>query len=85
MISGSSASGSEKAKRTERTPVCSTLATFCQAFRYLGRPFSESVCIDQITSSTVTGLPSENRASGRSVNSTHSRFGPVSMVSASRP
>ena len=85
MISGSSASGSAKAKRTDRSPVCSTLATFSQAFRYLGSPCSASVCIDQITSSTVTGLPSEKRASGRSVNSTHSRSGPVSTNSASRP
>ena len=85
MISGSSLSAASKVKRTDRSPVCSTLATFSQAFRYLGRPFSASVCIDQITSSTVTGEPSENFASGRSVNSTHSRSGPVSIDSASSP
>ena len=85
MISGSSLSAALKVKRTDRSPVCSMLATFCQAFRYLGRPFSASVSIDQITSSTVTGLPSENLASGRSVNSTQSRSGPVSINSASSP
>jgi 3-hydroxybutyrate dehydrogenase len=40
---------------------------------------------DQITSSTVTGVPSENRASGRRENSTQSRSGPVSIDSASNP
>ena len=41
--------------------------------------------IGTLRASTVTGLPSENRASGRKVNSTHSRFGPVSIVSANSP
>ena len=85
MISGSSLSAAAKVKRIDRSPVCSTSATFSQAFRYLGSPSSASVCIDHTTSSTVTGDPSENVASGRSVNSTHSRSGPVSIDSARSP
>src|SRR5881409_2064556 len=38
-----------------------------------------------MTSSTVMGLPSWKRASGRSVKATHERSGGVSMVSATRP
>ena len=85
MISGSSLSAPSKPKRTERSPVCSMLATFCQAFWYLGSPCSANVSIDQITSSTVTGLPSENLASGRRVNSTQSRPSPTEIDSAKSP
>ena len=48
-------------------------------------PSLPSISKDQITSSTVTGVPSENRASFRKVNSTHDRSGGVSTDSAKSP
>jgi hypothetical protein len=66
-------------------PRSSTLDTLSHDVRNPGRPFSAKTSIDQITSSAVTGAPSENRASGRSRNSTQSRAGLVSTVDASRP
>ena len=44
-----------------------------------------SVSKDQSTSSTVTGLPSENRAPSRRVNSTKVRASSVLIDSAKRP
>ena len=40
---------------------------------------------EKITSSTVIGLPSWNRASGRRVKATQERSSGTSMVSATRP
>ena len=85
MRSGNSRSGAVKSNRTERGPVCVIRATLSHATRYRGRPFSARVCMDHMTSSTVTGLPSEKRASGRSTNSTQDRASSVSIDSARSP
>jgi hypothetical protein len=85
MISASSRLACEKVIFRLRSPVFSTDATASQLLRKAGCPWVPTVSSDQITSSTVTGVPSENRASGRRVNSTQLRSAGVSMDSASRP
>ena len=85
MRSGNSESAPLNSKRMPRVPTGVMRATLSQELEYLGRPFSARVSIDQITSSTVTGLPSENFAPSRRVNSTEERSGATSIDSASRP
>ena len=68
-----------------RGPVTFTVSIFFQLFKYLGCPIVPKVENDHMTSSTVTGDPSENLASFLNLNSTHVRFGPTSIVSAKRP
>ena len=84
-INGSSKSTTLNSNFTVKGPVFLIDFILRQLFIYLGCPIVPIVENDQITSSTVTGDPSENLASFRSLNSTHSRFGPVSMVSANKP
>ena len=66
-------------------PVFLILFIFFQRPLYRQCPIVPNVSYDQMTSSIVTGELSLNFASFLSLNSTHSRFGPVSIDSAKSP
>ena len=84
-IKGSSRSTELNSNLIVNGPVFEIFSIFFQLFKYLGWPTVPIVSNDQITSATVTEEPSENFASGLNANSTHSRFGPTSILSANRP
>src|SRR5215510_13575131 len=85
MIGSSRLSPGPKLNLTFRGPTDSAFTTWAKYERKNGWPFAFNVWNVQMTSSTVIGLPSWNRASGRSVNATQVRSAGISMLSAINP
>ncbi len=67
--------------RTRRGPSTVTSLTSANCTRIDGRPCSINVWNVQATSSAVTGVPSENFASGRKLNATQLLSSGTSIVS----